>query len=99
MNTNKFAMTYQEVETTVNQLSRLAETIKDELNQVSMHSSKITNDFWRGKAEEAYYKTYNDLKPKFEAFHGQIMECISYLNMAMGKNKSTDENISATFAE
>lgn len=96
---NKFSMTYQEVEATVNQLSKLAEAIRDELDQVTNYSSRITGDFWKGKAEEAYKNTFDTLRPKFDAFYNQIIECINYLNTAMGKNQSTDTQVSATFAE
>lgn len=99
MQNNTFKMTYQEVENTVAQLTRYADAIREELDRVTIASSNITADEWRGKAAESYKNTFDTLKPKFDMFYNQIMECVNYLNTAMGKNQETDAQVSGTFAE
>lgn len=96
---NTFSMTYKEVEETVAQLTRYADTIKEELDRVTIASANITGDAWRGQAAESYKNAFDTLRPKFDLFYNQIMECVTYLNRAMGKNQDTDSQVSATFAE
>ena len=96
---NTFSMTYKEVEATVAQLSKLADAIKEELDRVTIASANITGDAWRGKAAESYKNTFDVLRPRFDMFYNQIIECVNYLNTAMGKNQDTDTQVSATFAE
>lgn len=99
MNNNTFSMTYQEVETAVAQLTRYADAIREELDRVTIASATVTADEWRGKAAESYKNTFDTLRPKFDIFYNQIMECVTYLNTAMGKNQEADAQVSATFAE
>lgn len=99
MENNTFRMTYQEVENTVSQLTRYADAIREELDRVTIASSNVTADEWRGKAAESYKNTFDTLRPKFDLFYNQIMECVNYLNTAMGKNQAADTQVSGTFAE
>ena len=96
---NTFSMTYKEVESTVNQLTKLADAIREELDRVTIAAANITGDEWRGKAAESYKSTFEVLRPRFDMFYNQIIECVNYLNTAMGKNQDTDTQVSATFAE
>ena len=96
---NTFSMTYKEVEATVSQLSKLAEAIKEELDRVTIASANITGDVWKGKAAESYKNAFDTLRPRFDLFYNQIIECVNYLNTAMGKNQDTDTQVSATFAD
>lgn len=95
----KFSMTYEQVEDTVAQLTRFADAIKDELDNVTRESNRVTQADWEGKSAASYKSTFNSLRPRFDLFYSQIVECVNYLNIAMGKNQSTDTKVSATFAE
>lgn len=99
MEHNTFKMTYQEVETTVYQLTKYADAIREELDRVTIASSKVTAEEWKGKAADAYKNSFDTLRPKFDLFYNQIIECVNYLNIALGKNKEVDIQVSATFAE
>ena len=99
MENNTFKMTYQEVENTVSQLTKYADAIREELDRVTVASANVTADEWKGKAAESYKNTFDTLRPKFDLFYNQIIECVNYLNTAMGKNKDADTQVSGTFAE
>lgn len=94
---NNFSMTYQEVEAVIAQLSKYADAIKSELDQVSVTATQVTADEWRGKSAETYKDTFEQLRPKFDLFYSKIIECVDYLNTAIGKNQSTDTSVSASF--
>lgn len=94
-----FQMTYEQVEALVSQLTKYADAIREELDRVTIASSNVTADEWKGKAAESYKNTFDTLRPKFDLFYNQIIECVNYLNTALGKNKDADTQVSATFAE
>lgn len=96
---NTFSMTYEQVESILSQLQKYADSINDELNSVTQQATKVTENGWQGQAAGTYKETFETLRPVFDRFYATLMDCIEYLNTAMGKNKSTDSNVSATFAE
>lgn len=96
---NQFSMTYEQVESSVAQLSKYADAIREELDRVTQEANTVTEDEWQGQAANTYKDAFNTLRPSFDRFYATIMECIEYLNTAMGKNKSTDIEVSSTFAE
>lgn len=96
---NTFSMTYQEVESAIAQLSKYADAIKSSLDQVSVASNQVTADEWRGKSADTYKDAFETLRPKFDLFYSKIVECVDYLNTAIGKNQSADVQVSSTFKE
>lgn len=96
---NTFSMTYEQVDSTVTQLKNYADSIREELDKVTQEANTVTEDGWQGQAATTYKETFETLRPSFDRFYATIMDCIEYLNTAMGKNKSTDSNVSATFTE
>lgn len=96
---NSFSMTYEEVENIVAQLTKYANAIRDQLDRVSVASARISDGTWRGQSAESYKNTFDALRPKFDLFYATIMDCVDYLNMAMGKSKREDIQVSATFAD
>lgn len=95
--TNTFSMSYEEVQSTVAQLSKYADAIREELDQVTVASTNVSDGAWKGSSAEMYKSTFDTLRPKFDMFYSKIVECVDYLNKAIAKNKETDTQVSSTF--